>query len=95
LFGEDPLSETDILDVQTGNVLCPPGLIDEPNEPVVEGEVDIAGENYTALLVPQPLPHFWRWDDDRNKAECYTVILSDLGNGDCIPVSSNHLLVCH
>jgi len=56
-------------------------VIGEPNEPVVENEVEIAGNKYTALDRPQPLPHDWRWDDDRDMAD-YGVVLTDLGTGD-------------
>ena len=40
------------LDVQSGNVLCTASVIDEPNEPVVEQELEIAGVKYTDLDRP-------------------------------------------
>jgi len=71
-----------IPDVQASNILIHTGESSEPDEPVIEGEVEILGQKYTALLVPQPLPNFWRWDDDRMMAERYNVTLNDLGTGD-------------
>ena len=71
-----------IPDVQAGNILIHLEESSEPDEPVVEGEVKILGQKYTSLLVPQPLPNFWRWNDDRMMAERYNVTLNDLGTGD-------------
>jgi hypothetical protein len=70
-----------VLDVQAGNVLITTGERSQPDEPVIERDVNILGQKYTALLVPQPLPNFWSWDDDRMTAELYGVILNDLGTG--------------
>ena len=68
-------------DVQAGNILIRTAY-KEPDEPVVEGDITILGQKYTSILVPQPLPNDWRWDDDRLTAEMYGVILNDLGTGD-------------
>jgi len=55
-------------------------LLKEPNEPVIEHQVEIAGNMYTALASPQPIPNQWRWDDDQDVAELYRVILAELGS---------------
>jgi hypothetical protein len=75
------------LDVQPRNVLIT-GLkiIRDPIQaPVIEGEVKIAGETVTSLLVPQPLPPWWAWNDGRMEADRYDIMLSDLGNSKHIP----------
>ena len=63
------------------HVLCTAGLLKEPNEPVIEHQVEIAGNTYTALDSPQPIRNQWRWDDDQDVAKLYCVVLADLGNG--------------
>jgi hypothetical protein len=63
-------------------VLFYTGIYEEPNDgPAIEGEIEIAGKKHTALLVPQPIPHYFEWDDDGNTAELYDVNLNDLGTG--------------
>lgn len=58
---------------------------------VTEGEVKIAGEPVTSLLVPQPLPPWWAWNDGRMEADRYDIILSDLGNSEHIPLGFGDL----
>ena len=67
-------------DVQAGNILIRTAD-KEPDEPVIEGDITILGQKYTSILVPQPLPNPWIWNDDRLAAELYSVILNDLGTG--------------
>lgn len=61
------------------------GPADEPEEPAIEGELEIAGQKYVALLTPQPLLCDWEWTDDGCQAELYDVILGGLGNGEIRP----------
>lgn len=63
-------------------MLCGNVVVDEPEDPVIEGIVNISGEKRTALFVPQPLPNGWGWSDDANMVEHYDMILNDLGNGE-------------
>ena len=69
-------------------------IIRDPTQAsVTEGEVKIAGETVTALLVPQPLPTWWAWNDGRMEADRYDIMLSDLGNSEHVPWTFGDLVL--
>jgi serine/threonine-protein kinase SRPK3 len=46
----------------------------------IAGEFELQGVQYPIIL-SQPVPHPFRWDDSSIEVELYSVRLADLGNG--------------
>jgi serine/threonine-protein kinase SRPK3 len=51
------------------------------NTPIsIDGEFELHGTQYPIIL-SQPVPNRFQWDDPPIEVELYTVGLTDLGNG--------------
>jgi len=48
--------------------------------PVIDDEVELNGTSYP-VMVPQPLPHNFTWNDTALSVERYDFVLNDIGHG--------------
>jgi serine/threonine-protein kinase SRPK3 len=53
--------------------------------PSIDGEVELNGTSYPVML-PQPLPHDFVWNDGPLFVERYDFVLDDIGHGACVIV---------